>query len=114
MTKMVSLKQTKKEREERYNIKPGPVGDEYPYDTCLSLNESTLKKLGIDVTKLNVNDKFTITANAYVKSVSSSKGVEYSSDNLRLQMTELSLTEKTSGGAIDALSKGIDDAEDDE
>lgn len=111
MTKMVSLKQTKKEREDRYKVNKVD-GDQYPYDTCLSLNEETLKKLGIDLTKLNVNDKFTISANAYVKSVSSNKGVEYSSDNLRLQMTEIAVEPKKSGGAVDALSKGVADAKD--
>lgn len=114
MTKMVSLKRTaaeKKAEKDRYS-KP-MSSDEYDYCTRLTLDGKTLEKLGLDVTKLDVDQKVTITAKAFVKSLRSAKGTEYDRDSLELQMTDIAIDTTKKSGAIDALSKGIEDAGDD-
>lgn len=116
MTKMVSLKRTKAELKKRDSemSKPISAGDEYDYSTRLDLSGDTLTKLGMDVSKLKVDQKFTFSGKAFVRSLSSNRGTGFDRDSLCLQMTDIAIEPVAKGGAIDALSKGIQEAESDE
>lgn len=114
MTKLISLKRTaadKKAEKDKYKVSSPSSGEDYDYSTRLDLSGDTLEKLGLDVSTLTVDQKFTFSGKAFVKSLSSSKGTGYDRDSLCLQMTDIAIEPATKGGAVDALSDAIDEAE---
>lgn len=118
VTKMISLKFTaaeKKAKRDKYKTCEPMSSDDYDYSTRLDLSGDTLEKLGLDVSKLKVDQKFTFTGKAYVKSLSSNRGSNFDRDTLCLQMTDISIEPVSkSEGAVAALSKGVQEAESDE
>lgn len=106
--KMVSLKRSKAEKKK--DSKPTAINDDYGYSYRLDLDGDALEKLGLDLSKLKVDQKFTFTGKAFVKSINSSRGTDYDSDRLCLQMTDIAVEPSTNGGLADAVSAGIDEA----
>ena len=95
---MVNLKQDKKEMEKGTEVTASPEApkDEYPYGLRVTLDQDTLKKLGISdaIGDYDIDDTVTISAKCLVKSVSKSKddyGKENESERMELQITDLSI-----------------------
>lgn len=111
--KLVSTKRTeaqKKADKARYD-KPMSM-DEYPYSTRLSLDKHLLENLGISPKDFKVGQKVCIEAEALVKSLRTTEGRDYDSNEIELTITKLGLEKKTDSTLKDAVSKGIDGAED--
>ena len=91
--KPVSLKKTAADRaEDQREMTADFKPPEYGYGTCLSLDNDLLKKLGLDVSKLSVGDKFNLVGSASVKAVSSSEREGGKARmSLELQVTDLGL-----------------------
>ena len=94
--KTVSLKTTKKEREE-YMDAPMAVGSyngpEYPYGTSIELRNETLEAMGIDLSDVEIDQEFTITGKCCVTRMSSSEAREGEPrKEMSLQITDLGLS----------------------
>ena len=96
--KPVSLKRTAADRaEEKKEMTAEYKPPEYDYGTCLSLDQDMLKKLGLDVSKLAVGDKFNIAGAASVKAVSmSDREGGKARTSLELQITDLGVEKQQS------------------
>jgi len=88
---MVSMARTAKEKkanEEKYTSMPMD-GPDYPYGLCLSLDDSELKKLGVD-TLPEVGDELTINAVCKVTRVSASASEKSDKQrSVELQITHM-------------------------
>jgi len=62
---------------------------EYPYGLTIDLDNDTIKKMGLDVTKFSVEDEIQIVAKAFISRVSSEKTGEGSNDSLCIQLTDM-------------------------
>jgi hypothetical protein len=70
--KMADMARTKKEMKADMPKPMSMAEEKYPYGTCLHLSTPELKKLGLDVSNLNVGDKINIEAVGEVTSISQS------------------------------------------
>ena len=107
--KIVSMERTKKEKEDaekRWSTDFAPDGPDYPYGLCLSLDEITLKKLGIEELP-EIGDEFHIYAVCRVTRVSASASENgFSSQGVELQITEMgAMHEDDAEEQGDAFSK---------
>lgn len=113
--KLVSTKRTaaeKKAEKDRYNSKPSTIGgDEYPYDTRLSLNKNILEKLGISPKDYKVGQKVCVQIEASVKSLRQTEGKDYDTNEIELQIEKIGL-EDSPESLKDAVSNGVKDASD--
>lgn len=110
---LASMKRTKADiKAERDRYAEGPIGgegDAYPYGLRLSLDDETLKKLGIKPAK--VGGTFHLIASCEVCAVSideSTTGGERS--HMSLQITEMSLAPADAKSAASAFYGDDDDA----
>ena len=72
-----------------------PTQPSYPYGLELSLDQDGLKKLGIDISTLNIDDVANLMAKVKVTRISINQGSDGSeSQNLSLQITDMFLTEE--------------------
>lgn len=109
--KLTSLKRTKAEMKARNSPKEmtGPyAGDEYGYGLCITLDKDALEKLGVTPSDFDVGDEVTIEAKGVIRSLRSSKGSSYNDSSVEIQFTKLGVE---GGTAEDAMSRGIDEAE---
>ncbi len=85
--KLRDMKLSRREKAEEAS----PVGDQpdYPYGLRLSLDEDALDKLGIELP--DVGDAFFVVAVATVQSVSEHQSEDRASQNVELQIEQLSL-----------------------
>lgn len=85
-----------------------PAKPQYDYGLQLSLNDSSLEKLGIDVSTMRVGDTVLIQAKAEVKSVSVSEN-DYDDDGpqqrLELQITDIAITPPTETSFEDTFNQ---------
>lgn len=113
--KLVSTKRTaaqKKAEEARYKSGPSTIGGEdYPYDTRLSLSKNTLENLGITPKDFKVGQKVCVEIEASVKSLRTTEGKDYDTNEIELQIEKIGLEKKTSALG-EAIAKGVEDAED--
>lgn len=107
MTKLVSMKMSKTERDERNSptsmAEEGPI---YPYGLSLSLDGDALDKVGMSALP-EVGEEMLLHAKVKVTSVSSNEHEHGKHKSVSLQITDLGLEdagEKTA--AADALYKG--------
>lgn len=116
--KLVSTKRTaaqKKAEKDKYSTKSGIIGgDDYPYSTRLSLDKHLLENLGISPKDFKVDQKVCIEAEAVVKSLRTSEGRDYDSNEIELTLTKVGIEKKADSTLKDAVSKGIDGADSDE
>ena len=64
-------------------------GPKYPYGLCLDLNDDSLKKLGLDASKLNIGDEIAVTAVAKVTRISRYEEQKDVDNNVGLQITTM-------------------------
>lgn len=93
----VDMKMTKKEVKEQYEPKVigGSKADSprYPENLKICLYKEQLDKLGIDVTKLNLDDKGEIRARFCVVGTKSEKGEMWGSpEELKIQIKKVQMT----------------------
>jgi hypothetical protein len=67
--------------------------EDFPYGLRISLNESSLQKLGLSIKDFEIEGEIMIKAECNVTEVRSSKGNDYSSENVELQITKLAVSE---------------------
>lgn len=112
--KLTSLKRTKAEMKERNSPKMATApygGDEYGYGLCITLDKDALEKLGMTPSDFDVGDEVSVEAKGVIRSLRSSKGSAYNDSSVEIQFTKLGIE---GGTAEDAMSRGIDEAEEDE
>jgi hypothetical protein len=85
------------------------TGDDYSYNTCITLDKEMLEKLGLKPSDFDVDQNVKLEGIGYVKSVNSSKGESYSSSEVRIQLTKLGV-ENQAKSMKDAVDKAIKDA----
>lgn len=114
--KLVSTKRTaaeKKAQKEKYDKPCSIDGDDYPYDTRLSLNKNILEKLGISPKDYKVDQKVCVQIEASVKSLRTTEGKDYDTNEIELQIEKIGVENDDAGSLTDAVSSGIKDASDD-
>jgi len=84
MIDMKRKKSEKKDMEVAMSEQP-----DYPYGLCLSLDETSLDKLDLDLMSIGSEVKF--TAKAVVKSISQHDIDDYSDKNMSLQITHIEI-----------------------
>ena len=87
--KLVSLKRSKKEKEEPANLPAKPSRDSYPYGTELHLEHDTLKKLGVKKLPA-VGKKIKLRVHGHVTRTSQSDDGEGGNRSMHLQLTHMS------------------------
>lgn len=109
MAKLVSMKIKKGDRDAP---QPSTIATDwplYPWGLCLTLDDDSLKKLGLDAGDLKVGSSMTLVANVEVSSISINDrmGSDGESQNVGLQITDLCLEDRGSKAAdlADALYK---------
>lgn len=105
---MTSMKMEPKTEQEGSDACCSP-GDQplYPYGLSLSLNDESMKKLGLSFDKLVIGQKLTLNAVVEVTSVSAYKEQEGTESNACLQITDMDLqlpAPKTSAQSLYAKS----------
>lgn len=87
---MVDMKVSKKKRDEM-NKPMDATSDrpEYPYGLCLSLEDESIKKLGIDYGTCRVGKTYNIIATAVVKGMTTRDNDHSSSKYLELQIQKM-------------------------
>lgn len=115
MKPLVSLKRKKPSPEKEIaEVSPGMYHDEYGYGTRLDLNDEELDKLGIK-TLPAVGSKFEVHAVAHVIAVRENQHKDRhggnKSRNLELQVTSMALTKKKPRSGVDAVTAGIEEAD---
>jgi len=68
--------------------------ERYPYGLQISLEKEAINKLGIDIKKLKINDKVTVTAIADIESIRQNKTRRGENQNLRLQITKMDIKQR--------------------
>lgn len=114
--KLKSMKISAKERkadQEKWSKPISPDGGEYPYGLRLTLDDKTLKKLGIDELP-EVGEYITLEAECCVVSTSQNKNTGRDERRLELQIEKLGCEEDDDEdeSAEDAVSKAVDKARD--
>ena len=90
---MVSLKRTKAEKKENGGGPvPSNIDPDYDYGTRISLNKTSLDKLGID-TLPKVGEKLHIDAMVEVVSISSNASKDSNSKSVEFQITDMKICE---------------------
>lgn len=116
--KLVSTKRTaaqRKAEKEKYDKPSNTIGGEdYPYGSRLSLDKHLLETLGISPKDFKVGQKVCLEAEAMVKSLRTTEGKDYDSNEIELTLTKIGLEKKADSTLKDAVSKGIDGASSDE
>lgn len=107
LTNMALPKPKKGDKEQLDSTDCCREGDEprYPYGLELSLCNDSLKALGLDVKDYSAGDVVHIVAKTRVKGLSEDERLDGKSGNMRLQITDMSLS---NGG--DGFAKGWDAA----
>lgn len=94
---MIDLKRTKaeKDREKKISGTVTAVVEDYPYGFCLTFDKDILAKLGIDVDKVDIEQKVSISGVGVVTDVykSASKSETRQSVSVQLQKIECNLGE---------------------
>ena len=85
--KLKDMKLTRSEKTEEAEIATDTP--DYPYGLTLNLDQDALEKLGIELP--DVGDSFFVVAIAKVKAVSEHQSDEHSSQDVSLQIEQLSL-----------------------
>ena len=85
--KLKDMKLTRSEKTEEAEIATDTP--DYPYGLTLNLDQDALEKLGIELP--DVGDSFFVVAIAKVKSVSEHQSDEHTSQDVSLQIEQLSL-----------------------
>lgn len=113
MTKLVSMKRTKAEREKQSkgNICPAPYGDEYGYGLCINLDKDALEKLGLKPSSFDVGDTVTITARGSIKGLRQDKSSSYNSSNVEIQIEKLAVARGEAASAEEAIDDALEDME---
>ena len=97
-TKMVSMKQTKAEiKKDNSPMEVGGNRDPFPWGLKVDLNNVSIKKLGVDVSKYVVGEEVTIIAKSKIERLSqaaNSTGGE--NQSMTLQITNLQLKQGNS------------------
>lgn len=110
--KLTDMKRSKKERKESgINTCKPYEGDAYGYGLCLSLDKDSLEKLGLKPSSFDVGDQVTITATGSIKALRQDKSSSYSSSNVEIQIEKLAVG---AGSLKDAVSRAVDEADEDE
>lgn len=90
---MVSMEMSKEEAQEEYGVATAPDGDlpKYPYGLCLSLDDESLAKLGIEGS-ISVGTEMIITAKVKVTSTSQREDQSGESEaRMELQITDMEI-----------------------
>lgn len=96
MPKMVSLKLSKKQMEEKGKRLEQPEKYPYPWGTSIALEIEQIQALGLD--SVEVGQKFSLSGIAVVESVSAAQDAQMGkSQSVQLQITDLGL-ENEGGG----------------
>jgi hypothetical protein len=109
------MKFTKTELKERNtgSTIPSPNEDKYPYGLRISLDSATLKKLGLK-SMPKVGSDITLKAQACVVSCSVNERLEGGSDRrLELQIERMDLNNDPDS-ALEAMERGLDEADEEE
>lgn len=97
MSELISLKRSKKKQDETKNMPVSASGDEYGWGTRLGLDDPEIKALGIDVSKLSVDDVLSISCKGKVVSISQSASKEQNSRSVQIQITDMAINGTTAG-----------------
>jgi hypothetical protein len=111
--KLVSLKRTSADRkkdEKRFNT-ASPASDDYSYGLCISLDKAALTKLGLKPSSFDVGDEITFEGKGIIKALRQDKSSSYDSSNVEIQVQSLGIE---GGSAVDAMSRALEDDEDEE
>jgi len=113
--KLVSTKRTaadKKAEREKYD-KPGTIGGEdYPYNSRLTLDKHMLEKLNISPKDFKVGQYVTLEAICCVKSLRHVEGKDYGGSEIELQIEKIGV-EKKADTLKDAVESAIKETEND-
>jgi len=110
----------KMDKKERMKDMPPPAGGEskydgpeYPYGLCISLENESLDKLGIDLADFNVGDHVMVKARCEVKGVSSEARADGEDRNrLELQIARMDFHDEPmdgDGNEMDHMDMGEED-----
>lgn len=108
MSKLVSMKLSKKQSKREFEIEP-ESGPRFPHGLSLNLNDESLTKLGIDKLPA-VGKKLKVVGIGVVTSVSQHEGRNRKNRDITIQLQNLSVDAATKKSAIDALDEGVADA----
>jgi hypothetical protein len=86
--------------------------DDYPYGTVISLNDDSMKKLGIKATDFKVGQNFTLTAKVTVKETRAVERNGKTEQSLELQITNLHMPKKKTASESFHDSKNAGPGED--
>lgn len=92
MKKLPSMKLSNKPKTEK--LLAEPARPEYPYGLRLSLNQETLKKVGLSVKGVKVKDKLMVMAEAEVCEIRSSSDEYSDNENMELKITNMAVAPK--------------------
>jgi len=70
--------------------------EKYPYGLQVRLETEDIEKLGVSIKNFNVDDKVTITAVAYVESLSQNKTRRGENQHMCFQITKMDLKKRKS------------------
>jgi hypothetical protein len=85
------LKLTKEDKKEEEKSWQSPSEDDYPYGLSLQLEESSIKKLGINQQDYDVDQEVTFAAKALVSSISENKNQNATRRSMSLQIIAMEL-----------------------
>lgn len=94
--KLVNMKLPKKKKKTDLEVAAPSQSEEYPYGLRLSFQEDEIKKLGLNLKKLKVEDAFSITGEAKVVEISQTESKNINNKRLELQITAIALSNKNS------------------
>ena len=80
--------------------KPGKNEMSYPYGTSLSLDKSSLKKLGITIDSYKIGDTVEVVGKGKITSISSSANENNDNQDLSIQITNLGISPAKSGKTL--------------
>lgn len=117
MPKLVSMARTKAElkaQEDKYKTCSPMGSNPYPYGLCITLDQSSLKKLGLKPNQFAVGEKVTITAVCEVSGVRQNNTKTNDDASVELQIETMSASMGEDGSAVGAIDRALAGMDDDE
>lgn len=113
MPKTVSMARTKAEmkaQETKYAACSPSGSNPYPYGLSISLDQGSLKKLGMKPSQFSVGDKVTVTCICEVSGVRQNNTKTNDDATVELQIEQMGAVMGGDDSAEDAMARGIEKA----
>jgi hypothetical protein len=89
---LTNMKIKKKKVRNEAMALPDENRERYPYGLEVSLNDESLRKLGLDVKDYDVKENLKLVCKAKITRLSSNENLEGEDNHMSLQITDLSVT----------------------